>query len=45
MGFREFVGAIPKVDLNLQLTGALVKESLLMIARQNGVPANFRELR
>ena len=40
MGFREFVQAIPKVDLNLQLTGALVQESLLMIARQNGVPAN-----
>ncbi len=39
MGIREFVQAIPKVDLNLQLTGALVNDSLLMIARQNGVPA------
>lgn len=43
MGFREFVQAIPKVDLNLQLTGALVNESLLMIARQNAVPANSED--
>ena len=43
MGFREFVQAIPKVDLNLQLTGAMAKESLLMIARQNGAPANFED--
>ncbi len=39
MGLREFFAAIPKVDLNLQLTGAFVDEGLLMIARQNGVPA------
>ena len=39
MTLREFIAAIPKVELNLQLTGALRKESLLMIARQNGVPA------
>ncbi|MDE2820160.1 MAG: hypothetical protein OXI40_10555 [Chloroflexota bacterium] len=39
MSLREFFAAIPKVDLNLQLTGAFVDEGLLMIARQNGVPA------
>ena len=39
MSLREFVAAIPKVELNLQLTGALQKESLMMIARQNGLPS------
>ena len=39
MSLREFVAAIPKVELNLQLTGALQRESLMMIARQNGVPS------
>lgn len=39
MSVRDFVAAIPKVELNLQLTGALQKENLLMIAKQNGVPA------
>ncbi len=39
MPLREFFAAIPKVELNLQLTGALRKDSLLMIAKQNGVPA------
>ncbi len=39
MSFREFIEAIPKADLNLQLTGALVEDGLLMIARQNAVPA------
>ena len=38
MSVREFFAAIPKVDLNLQLTGALRMESLVMIARQNGIP-------
>ena len=39
MSVREFVAAIPKVELNLHLTGAIGKESLLMIANQNGVPS------
>ena len=43
MPFREFVRAIPKVDLNLQLTGALIKDGLLMIARHNGVPAALED--
>ena len=43
MSFREFINAIPKVDLNLQLTGALVKDNLLMIARQNGVPTSVED--
>lgn len=43
MGLREFFSAIPKVDLNLQLTGAFVDEGLLMIARQNGVPAEAED--
>lgn len=38
MTFRNFIEALPKVDLNLRLTGALRKESLLLIANQNGVP-------
>ena len=41
MNVREFIAAIPKVELNIQLTGALNRESLLMIARQNGVPAEL----
>ena len=43
MGLHEFFAAIPKVDLNLQLTGAFVDEGLLMIARQNGVPADSED--
>ena len=39
MSLRDFITAIPKVELNLQLTGALRRESLLMIAHQNGIPA------
>ncbi len=39
MSIREFIAAVPKVELNLQLTGAFRRESLLMIAHQNGVPA------
>ena len=39
MSLREFLTAIPKVELNLQLTGALRRESLMMIAKQNGVPS------
>lgn len=41
MNLRELIAAIPKVELNLQLTGAFSKESLLMIARQNGIPAEL----
>lgn len=39
MSLRDFITAVPKVELNLQLTGALRRESLLMIAHQNGIPA------
>ncbi len=39
MSLRDFITALPKVDLNIQLTGALRKESLLLIASQNGIPA------
>ena len=41
MSFRDFVSTLPKVELNLQLTGALQKESLLLIANQNGIPAQM----
>lgn len=41
MSFREFIAALPKVELNLQLTGALRKESLLLIANQNGIPGQM----
>ena len=43
MSVREFIAAIPKVELNLQLTGAFSKESLLMIAHQNGIPAELED--
>lgn len=43
MSLRDFIAAIPKVELNLQLTGALRRESLLMIAHQNGVPAQRQD--
>ena len=39
MSVRDFITAIPKAELNLQLTGAFRRESLLMIARQNEVPS------
>lgn len=39
MSLRELLTAIPKVELNLQLTGALHNDSLLMIAKQNGIPS------
>lgn len=42
MSVREFIKAIPKVELNVQLTGAMNKETLLMIARQNGVPDELK---
>lgn len=41
MTFRDFITALPKVELNLQLTGALRKESLLLIANQNGLPSQL----
>ena len=43
MSFRDFITALPKVELNLQLTGALRKESLLLIANQNGIPAQMED--
>ena len=41
MTFRDFIAALPKVELNLQMTGALRKESLLLIANQNGLPSQM----
>lgn len=38
MSLRNFIEALPKVDLNLHMAGALRKESLLLIANQNGIP-------
>ena len=42
MSVPEFIKAIPKVELNIQLTGAMNKETLLMIANQNGVPSELK---
>jgi len=42
MSVREFIKAIPKVELNVQLTGALNQETLLMIANQNGIPSEIK---
>jgi aminodeoxyfutalosine deaminase len=42
MSVREFIKAIPKVDLNIQLTGAMNKDTLLMVANQNGVPNELK---
>ena len=42
MSVQEFIKAIPKVELNVQLTGAMNKETLLMIARQNGIPDELK---
>ena len=39
MSIPEFIAAMPKAELNLHLTGAFRKQSLLMIAKQNGIPA------
>lgn len=35
MSIHEYIKAMPKVELNIQLTGALKLESLLMIVEQN----------
>ena len=43
MSFQDFITSLPKVELNLQLTGALRKESLLLIANQNGIPAQLED--
>jgi len=42
MSVREFIQAIPKVELNVQLTGALNRDTLLMIAEQSGIPAEVK---
>lgn len=42
MSVREFIKAIPKVDLNIQLTGALNRDTLLMISDQNGIPSEIK---
>ncbi len=39
MSLREFVASVPKVELNLQLTGAFRRDSLLLLADQNAVPS------
>ena len=41
MTLRDFITALPKAEINLQLTGALRKQSLLLIANQNGIPAQL----
>ncbi len=43
MSFRDFIAALPKVELNLQLTGALRKESMLLIASQNGIASQMED--
>ena len=45
MSLREFVASVPKVELNLQLTGAFRRDSLLLLADQNAVPVDARGLR
>ncbi|GEM_PF-425695 len=42
MSVREFINAIPKVELNIQLTGALNRDTLLMVANQNGIPSEIK---
>lgn len=42
MSVRDFIQAIPKVELNVQLTGALHRDTLLMVANQNGIPAEVK---
>ena len=39
MSLREFVASVPKVELNLHLTGAFRRDSLLLLADQNAVPS------
>ncbi len=39
MSLSEFVASLPKVELNLHLTGAFRKDSLLLLADQNAVPS------
>jgi adenosine deaminase len=42
MSVRDFINHIPKVELNVQLTGALNRQTLLMIAEQNGIPSELK---
>lgn len=37
MAAAEFIKAMPKIDLNVQLEGAFKRETLLMIAEQNNI--------
>jgi adenosine deaminase len=42
MSIESFVRAMPKVELNLQLEGALEKDTLLIIAEENDVPTSLK---
>lgn len=42
MSIESFIHAMPKVELNLRFEGAIRKDSLLLIAQQNEVPARSK---
>lgn len=42
MTIESFVKAMPKVEVNLRLEGAIQKEALILIAEQNDVPLNVK---
>lgn len=39
---ESYIHAMPKVELNVRLEGTIRKETLLMIAEQNDIPANIK---
>jgi adenosine deaminase len=45
MSIENFIRAIPKAELNIQLEGAINPKTLTMIAEQNDIPSTFKTLR
>lgn len=45
MSVETFIQAMPKVDLNVQLEGAISKELLLLVAEQTDVVSNYKKVK
>src|SRR6185503_17341125 len=43
MSVESFIRALPKVDLHVQLEGAISKEYILMIADQTDIARNYKK--
>ncbi|MDQ7027078.1 MAG: hypothetical protein Q9P44_16155 [Anaerolineae bacterium] len=45
MSIESFIRAIPKVDLHVQLEGAIQKDLILLIAEQNDIASTYKKLK